>query len=343
MKTSLLSLTILCFVNLNAQQTFVPDDNFEAYLEANAMGNGIPNDDYATTTNISGVITLNIDSQNISDLTGIEDFTVLTNLYCNLNQLTTLDLSQNLNLNWLQCHTNQIASIDVTQNLNLAYLGCWNNNLSSLDISMNSGLIEIGCGNNPNLSSLDVTQNSSLMILDTYGNPLTSLDLSQNSALTTLFCGYNQLTSLDFSQNLDLTYLQCHDNQLSYLELSLNNNLIELNCSANQLTCLNVKNGNNALMSNYDSGNNPNLFCIEVDDIIYSQVNWTNIDAASSFSSNCNNACTNYTGIEELAQGTVELLKITDLIGRETEFKSNTPLIYIYSDGNIERVFVIGE
>ena len=28
--------------------TYVPDDNFEAYLEANGMGNGIANDDYVT-------------------------------------------------------------------------------------------------------------------------------------------------------------------------------------------------------------------------------------------------------------------------------------------------------
>jgi len=32
-----------------AQQTYVPDDIFEAYLEANGMGNGIPNDDSLAT------------------------------------------------------------------------------------------------------------------------------------------------------------------------------------------------------------------------------------------------------------------------------------------------------
>ena len=56
------------------QQTYVPDDNFEAYLEANGMGNGIANDDFVTTANISGVTNLDVYSLNISDLTGIEDF-----------------------------------------------------------------------------------------------------------------------------------------------------------------------------------------------------------------------------------------------------------------------------
>ena len=33
-----------------------------------------------------------------------------------------------------------------------------------------------------------------------------------------------------------------------------------------------------------------------------------------------------------------ELVKIIDFMGRETEFKPNTPLIYIYSDGSTKRV-----
>ena len=49
--------------------------------------------------------------------------------------------------------------------------------------------------------------------------------------------------------------------------------------------------------------------------------------------------CVDVTGIEEITLGTKELVKITDLIGRETTFKPNTPLIYIYSGGTAEKVF----
>ena len=76
-------------------QTYVPDDNFEAYLEANGMGNGIANDDSVTTSNINTITSLDVSSQTISDLTGIEDFTALTNLDCSSNQLTSLDVSNN--------------------------------------------------------------------------------------------------------------------------------------------------------------------------------------------------------------------------------------------------------
>jgi len=85
------------------QQTYVPDDNFEAYLEANGMGNGIPNDDYVTTSNINTTGGLYVSNQNISDLTGIEDFISLVSFVCNDNQLTTLDLSNNTDLSYLEC------------------------------------------------------------------------------------------------------------------------------------------------------------------------------------------------------------------------------------------------
>ena len=55
-------------------QTYVPDDNFEAYLEANGMGNGISNDDSVTTALIDTLTYLNVTGLNISDMIGIEDF-----------------------------------------------------------------------------------------------------------------------------------------------------------------------------------------------------------------------------------------------------------------------------
>ena len=36
-----------------------------------------------------------------------------------------------------------------------------------------------------------------------------------------------------------------------------------------------------------------------------------------------------------------EVIKITDLMGRETEYKPNTVLIYVYSDGTTEKVFKV--
>ena len=48
----------------------------------------------------------------------------------------------------------------------------------------------------------------------------------------------------------------------------------------------------------------------------------------------------NNLGIEEIQNATdKKLLKITDLNGRETPFRKNTVLLFIYEDGTVERVF----
>ena len=128
-----LLLILLCLPMIGfGQTTYVPDDNFEAYLEANGMGNGIANDDYVTTASINTAGGLYVDSQNISDLTGIEDFIALAALTCNDNQLTTLDLSNNTSLSYLECWGNQLTTLDFSQNLLIDYLFCQHNHSQAL-------------------------------------------------------------------------------------------------------------------------------------------------------------------------------------------------------------------
>jgi hypothetical protein len=126
-----------------AQQTYVPDDNFESYLEVNNMGNGIPNDDYVTTANINTTTYLAVNSQNIADLTGIADFTAVLYLDCTSNQLTTLDVSQNTALTNLQCNNNQLTCLDIS-NTFIVNLSCENNLLEQLNTK--NGTWNLGMG-----------------------------------------------------------------------------------------------------------------------------------------------------------------------------------------------------
>ena len=95
------------------------------------MGNGIPNDDSVFTSSIDTLGYLNINNLSISELIGIEDFTALTYLDCNYNQLISLDVSQNTDLLTLYCQFNQIISLDVS-NTSLTTLRCGSNQLSSM-------------------------------------------------------------------------------------------------------------------------------------------------------------------------------------------------------------------
>jgi len=72
-------------------QTLIPDANFEQALINLGYDTGTP-DGSVPTANINTVTDLDVSSQNISDLTGIEDFTALTSLNCNYNNLTSEDV-----------------------------------------------------------------------------------------------------------------------------------------------------------------------------------------------------------------------------------------------------------
>tara|TARA_B100000809_G_C15075374_1_gene507576 strand:+ start:90 stop:1481 length:1392 start_codon:yes stop_codon:yes gene_type:complete len=224
----------------------------------------------------------------------------LTYLNCGQNDLTTLDVSQNTALDSLNFDQNEIATIDLSQNTALTYLRCYDGGLTSLNLSQNTALEFILCPYN-GITALDVSQNTALEFLGCYHTQLTILDVSQNTLLTSLGCFDNQLTSLDLSQNTVLEVLVCQENQLTSLDLSQNTALEVLGCHENQLTCLNVKNGNNSNFNIFQADQNPNLTCIEVDIPGWSAAAWTNIDAQTSFSSNCNNACSNNpVGFEEI-------------------------------------------
>ena len=316
MKTILLSLALIYSVNSFSQTTTIPDANFEQALID--LGHDDVIDGGVLTVNISDITYLNVSSNSITDLSGIEDFTALTILTCYSNPLTSLDVSQNTALTNLDCGLSLLTSLDVSQNTALTDLACHYNQLTSLDVSQNTTLTTLQC----------------------HYNQLTGLDVSQNTALTYLSCGISQLTSLDVSQNTALTILDCSLSQLTSLDVSQNTALTTLYCNDNNLNCLNLKNGNYANVLNLDTRNNPNLTCIEVDDVAYSTTNWTSIPPLASFSTDCDNTCS--VGITELTNSPKQLLKIVDLMGRETEFKTNTPLIYIYSDGSSETVFEVG-
>ncbi|MFL0353487.1 proprotein convertase P-domain-containing protein [Xanthomarina sp. GH4-25] len=265
-------------ISAYANDTYVPDDNFENYLETHdasgavvplgdptSMGNGTVNDNFVPTSKIDTVTHLNVSVLGISDLTGIEDFTALTVLECDENNLTTINVSNNINLTDLHLTLNSLTAINVDTNINL----------ETLDIRLN------------NITNLNLSHNLELKYLWLSFNNFGTLNVTNNSALETLDIQGINISELDVSNNVSLTYLDCSSNNLEFLDLTNNVVLNNLGCFGNQLSYLNVANGNNTNFVDFRSHSNPNLSCIKVDDAAYSTTNWTNIDPASSFSEDC--------------------------------------------------------
>jgi len=299
-------ITSLYSVN-NDLFTLIPDSNFEQKLIDLGIDSG-NTDGKIPTSKINTVTHLNVSNGSITDLTGIQDFAQLTDLYCNQNQLTalniskntflktlvcnnnkleTLDVSNNIALDTLSIYTNRLTALDVKANKALKKLDCGSNQISTLDVSTNTALTFLGC-NTSLLTTLNVSNNTALNLLDCRENKLTSLDVSQINALTELYCQSNQLTNLDISNNKDLEFLNCSKNQLTTLDVSVNTALVGLYSNSNQLKNLNLKNGNNVKIGYLNLINNPNLSCIQVDDIDYFNTNWSSKkDAMANFNTDC--------------------------------------------------------
>ena len=118
----LLVFVFLFPIICTSQYTAIPDQNFEQALIDLGYDNVI--DGQVLTSNIDVITYLYVSNRNITDLTGIEDFTALTELYCSYNLLTNLDVSQNTALTRLACQNNQLTNLDVSQNIALTYLSC---------------------------------------------------------------------------------------------------------------------------------------------------------------------------------------------------------------------------
>ena len=175
-KSILFTLLLVTTTITKAQFTNIPDVNFETALVDLGYDDVI--DGQVLTDHIDTVQFLQVIGYNISDLTGIQDFSELTLLDFTFNELTEIDLSQNTELLELYCNGNQLSSLDVSHNLDLTYLWCeWNQ-----------------------LTDLDLSENEYLTVLLAKGNLLTSLVTTGADDLSHLDCSFNQIAELDLTQ-----------------------------------------------------------------------------------------------------------------------------------------------
>jgi len=303
-----------------AQETFIPDNNFENYLETHddtgnsvpvgsnrSMGNGIANDDYVTTSKINLVTTLNISASMIADITGIEGFAALEVLDFSNNGVGNFDLSNNTALKELYCASNGMGGINIAANTNLEILDCSDNGNQTIDVSANVNLKELNASNN-GTTSLVLGSISSLEKLNLANNNVPTIDFSNLSNLTDLDCDNNfdfnvsdfsplsslvnlnvdqtSLTSLNLSSNTLLETLSI--NFLGGLDLDLSNNtaLTSLLALSSDLTSLNMRNGNNANITSFDARVNE-FSCIQVDDPNASYLSTWQKDSTTTFEADC--------------------------------------------------------
>lgn len=143
---------------MHAQNVNIPDANFKTYLVGNSSINTDANSEISVTEAQAFTGDLLVNGLSISDLTGIEAFVNITRLDCYSNNLTSLDVSNNLALTRLHCGSNQIET---------------------LDISANTLITDIQCHNNGVLYELNIANgnNSNINWMKAYGNSLSCIQI----------------------------------------------------------------------------------------------------------------------------------------------------------------------
>lgn len=215
-----------------------PDENFRDYVAEEWDKNY---DKYFSPGEIANAKWISCDNKEISNLKGIEFFTNIWLLECYYNNLTTIDLSNNKKLSYINCHHNKLEKLDVSGLPLLETFYCGHNALPSIDVSKNEKLEDFDCQDN-HLDTLDVSQNKELVKLSCGTNNLTELDVRENKKLKELSCYESKLSNLDLRNQTELEVLKCWKNPLSVLDVSANTKLKTLFVSNTNLTSLDAKN-----------------------------------------------------------------------------------------------------
>lgn len=266
-----------CKIDQSKENIVFEDANFKAYMVANF---DTDNDGEISFKEALEVTKIEVNTDNIESLVGIEHMTNLLDLICKGSHivengrevgfgiLKSLDVSQNIHLQHLDCDFNQLSSLNVNNNKDLEQLFCNWNKISALDISNNPVIARLGFSSNQ-LSTIDLSKATKLRILYAGDNNLSSIDISNNTSLRYLHCYENNLYSLDISNNPELRHLLCYDNHLTTLNISNCHDLTNLFCQNNPLETLyifrkqvdaiehkNIPSTTKIIDSAVDSGNN---------------------------------------------------------------------------------------
>ena len=331
-----------CKIEQSKDNIVFEDANFKAYMIKNFDTDG---DGEISYEEALAITMIDVDTDNIESLAGIEHMANLTELNCEgpfvmsgyepeegRGKLKTLDVSKNTKLTKLYCGFNQFSSLDLTSNVLLERLRCAGNDLNNLDVSKNTELTRLTAYNN-HLSSIDVSNNTKLEVIDLSNNQIKSIDISKNESLATFNCDDNLLTELDPSNSQKLTNIYCSNNNLSSINVRKNQKLAKLVIIGNSIPQIDLRNNSELThlfceknkISELDLSNNTKLRQLTVND-----------NSLSSLTVNC---CPEI----EILNANNNLIKemdISELTSLSDFYCSGNPLetLYVF-DGQIDALF----
>lgn len=217
MKKNYFAGILLCLcVAVQAQTITFADNNFKnALLEAspenlialNYLGNPVTidtnQDGEIQVDETNDIVRLLLSGRLLTNLSGIEFFTDLTDLNCSFNNITSLDVRDLSGLYSLDCSFNNLTDLRLEALLNLQILNCSYNQLSTaFDFTGMSNLHIFKCSDN-HLTNLDITPLTALNVFDCSNNSINTIDFSYNNSNVSAYCNHNALHTIFMKNGFD--------------------------------------------------------------------------------------------------------------------------------------------
>ena len=186
------------YINPPNSCTYIPDNVFESKLIQQNIDDQL--NDFVKTSKIDTLQMLIISSagnpNKVYDLTGIQDFVHLKKFYALDNHLTNLDLSNNLELTYINVQNNFIEFFNASMLPNLCTLRIHDNALTCLNINNNNNqiLTELISYDNPNLTCIKVDNHNWVVQMMQQTPPthfwwVNGLYFNGGAQITQEFCG----------------------------------------------------------------------------------------------------------------------------------------------------------
>lgn len=259
----LLGITVSCSSdnnNIEMPDNYlnIPDENFEAILiEKGIDSDGIINQQMLKS-DAETVTKLSLNGANINTLEGIEAFVNLKRLEADANNLTTLDLSNNILLDTISLTSNKLTKVEGLEKAkNLTWLSLsWN---YFTEFTLNNDNVKNFLIDHNDLISLEIANAPKLESAVLNLNQITDLNFSNSPLLKVLVFSANKVQTINLDNNVNLEYIYCSSNLFTQFDISNLPNLIDVRVDRNpMLTCIKIANGQqipNLKLSSYQAAN----------------------------------------------------------------------------------------
>lgn len=207
----------------------------------------------------------------ITSIKGVEKLSSLTSLKLNNTLLTSVDVSKNSSLTYLDVSRNKITSI--VTNGKLEYLDVSSNFLTFL--SVDSSFKKIIADDNE-ITSVDLSNAVLLEELNLSQNKLTTIDVTNNTSLKRLELKNNYLSQIDVTNNTELTYLDISNGseyclnggfvtgENKYSSVDVSKNLMLKTLIVDQVELNEIDISNNLLLEDFSVSKNYDMYEIDV-------------------------------------------------------------------------------